>query len=129
MSIEVVDVEGFLAELPRLDRGQLLAIEAAWESTDPAARAIAWTTVQGRAVASGREKDLERGREAIVHWASTPEAITGQESGTRLDLLLTDLRRRAAPALIDAAAAVLLGDALDEGTRDVLLSPWRSRAP
>jgi hypothetical protein len=40
-------------------------------------------------------------------------------------LMDQDVRRTAAPALLDVAVALFLGDALDVVDRDALLRPWR----
>ncbi len=44
------------------------------------------------------------------------------------DLLLTDLRRTSAAAVLDAAAALLLGERLGEDDRAARLGPWRAVA-
>jgi hypothetical protein len=41
------------------------------------------------------------------------------------DRLLADVRQWAAPALLDAATGLLVGGALDQPDRDLLLARWR----
>ena len=51
----------------------------------------------------------------------------GDEAGSGLaDLMLADVRKAAAPTLLDAAAGLLYQDALSESDRTVLLDPWLS---
>jgi hypothetical protein len=119
---ETTDVEALLAELPDLDDAQLMSIIAAWENADPELRSRALRVLREKET-SARLGQAQRSVDAVSHWANTPELPIGSAP----DVLRSDLRRRAAPALSNAAAAMALGDALDPATRDVLLSPWRSR--
>jgi hypothetical protein len=51
----------------------------------------------------------------------------GDEAGSGLaDLMLADVRKAAAPTVLDAAAALLYQDAMSESDRAVLLDPWLS---
>jgi hypothetical protein len=122
------DLDRFLDGLSALDRGQLLAIAGTWETADSTARAAAWRSARRVAEALGWTHELDRTRETVAGWATTRLAITGWDSGAGMDRVLIDIRGRAAPALMDAAAAILLGDRLDEPSRAALLAAWESRS-
>lgn len=115
-------VDGLLAALPDLHRGQLTEIAATWASADNVATTAALARARDHARSAGREEDLRHGEDAIGHWATTPALPIGSAQ----DVLVADLRRGAAPALT-AAAAALLGEPLDPHDRDLLLAAWRSR--
>jgi len=111
--------------LPGLDRGELFALAGAHRTVD-SARQDAWKAVHEVVTADRADRDLDRLRTEVGAWASHLGSITGQEAGSGLsDLLMADARRAAAPAILDAAVAFLLGARLPERDRDVLLGPWR----
>jgi hypothetical protein len=116
-------VDRLLAALPDLDRGQLMEIAATWASADDGATTAALVRARERARSSGRVEDLKHSEEAIGHWATTPALPIGSAQ----DVLVADLRRGAAPALV-AAAAALLGEPLDPHDRDLLLAAWRNHS-
>jgi hypothetical protein len=115
-------VDGLVAALPDLDRGQLMNIVATWASVDSVATTDALARARDHARSAGLEEDLRQGEDAIGHWATTPALPIGSAQ----DVLIADLRRAAAPAL-SAAAAALLGEPLDPHDRDLLLAAWRNR--
>ncbi len=119
-------LDQLMSELAYLDRGQLLALAAAWRGGSEAARIAAWDEVRAALRRSRREKALEQARDMILRWATRPDAITGQEAGAGIaEMLLTDVRRPAMPALIDAAAAILVADQLPADAWLVLIGPWQ----
>jgi hypothetical protein len=104
---------GFLAEL--------------WEKEDQDARRSAWVQAKAAIEGAGLMKELDRIRIAVGEWMQTTssdfqgiEGLMGGSGGA------AGARRAAAPALIDYAAAVLAGDALDETEKAVLVRPWNS---
>ncbi len=120
-----IELEELFARLPRLDRGELFALAGAHHVRD-AAREEAWKSVREVVATDRVEQDLDRLRSEIGAWATHLGSITGQEAGTGTsELLLADARRAAAPAVLDAAVALLLGSRLPERDRTVLLRPWR----
>ena len=117
-------LDDLLRALPSLDRGELFAL-AAEHGQDPPGHAAAWVVARQVAERDGLAGEVDHLRADIVSWATNLGAITGQEAGTgTADLLLTDARRQAGTAVIDAAVALLLGDRLIEPYRSVLLGPW-----
>jgi hypothetical protein len=80
-----------------------------------------------RAARLGVSDELQRLQGHIVQWTGASGARSGLWTGGSpgRDLMLADLRRQAAPALMDAATAVVLGNALEERYREALLAPWK----
>jgi hypothetical protein len=119
------DVEDLLAELPYLDRGELLALAGA-QKKNQAARRAAWRAVEDAASQDGG-RGLDRLRHEVAAWATRLGAIVGDEAGSGLaDLMLADVRKVAAPTILDAAAALMYADDLSEADQAVLLDPWLS---
>ncbi len=119
------EVADLLEELPYLDRGGLLALAGA-QRRDRVARRAAWRAVEG-AAARDDGRDLDRLRHEVAAWATRLGAIVGDEAGSGLaDLMLADVRKAAAPTVLDAAVALLYRDDLSESDRAVLLGPWLS---
>ncbi len=120
------EVADLLAELPYLDRGELLALAGA-QKRNQAARYAAWRAIENAAVSQDGGRGLDRLRHEVAAWATRLGAIVGDEAGSGLaDLLLADVRKAAAPTVLDAAAALMYADDLSEADRAVLLDPWLS---
>ena len=110
-----------------LDRDQLLALVAARKGADESVLGGAWSEVKTALEVTGLEKEFDRFRNDLVAWARDGRMWRGDEMRGRIDEMeLSDLRTEALPALLDAAAALLLADRLDAGTRAVLLGSWES---
>jgi len=119
------EVADLLAELPYLDRGELLALAGA-QKKEQVARRAAWRAVEDAASRDGG-RGLDRLRHEVAAWATRLGAIVGDEAGSGLaDLMLADVRKAAAPTVLDAAAALLYQDDMSESDRTVLLAPWLS---
>ena len=120
------ELDAMFARLPGLDRGELLALAAAHGAADQA-REEAWRTVREVVSAAHLERDLDRVRVEVGTWATHLSSLTVQQLGGGLsDQLLAEARREAAPAVLDAAVAFLLGTALPDQDRAALLRPWES---
>ena len=118
------EVAHLLEELPYLDRGELLALAGA-QKQDQVARRAAWQAVEDAADAEDGRRTLDRVRHEVAAWATRLGAIVGDEVGSGLvDLMLADVRKAAAPTILDAAAALLYQDARSESDQAVLLGPW-----
>jgi hypothetical protein len=75
----------------------------------------------------GLRESLLRAEGEIVQWTGAAGARSGvwTAGSPARDLMLADLRRQAAPALMDAATALILGDALEARYPDALLAAWQ----
>jgi hypothetical protein len=119
------DVDLILARANDLDNGSLLVLAAGPASSTEldAARGRARQTIHRL----GLDAALERMEDAVAVWgfAEVPRTAGGWAWSAPGQDLAADLRRQAAPALLDAMMATMLGAALDEGDRELLLAPWR----
>jgi hypothetical protein len=98
-----------------------------WEKEDGGARRSAWGKAKPFIEKAGLTRDLDRVRSSVSSWmqanASDFQGIEGLLGGAGGP---AGVRRAAAPAFIDAAAAILAGDALDPDEQRVLVGPWRT---
>lgn len=119
-------VDDLLARAAQLDDAALLQL-AAGESSRAvldAARRRAGALIRRR----GMEADLDRAGGRIVAWsfANVPRGTASQAWGAPGQEMVADLRQRATPAIRDAVLATMLGPALDQYDRDLLLARWRA---
>jgi hypothetical protein len=124
-----VDLAEFLRILPHLETADLMAMSAAYDQADEAAR----NTARAAASAAARQRrlmdQLGELQGSIIQWAGSSISQSGVmtlEAVFQTDQMLGDVRRQAMPPLLDAATALLLGDALEPGAREALLEPWSS---
>jgi hypothetical protein len=110
-----------------LDSGALLMLGAEPSPTEAAEHARARAAARAGVARRGLSSELERVGAEIVRWSGVGGAGSGVYAPVSApgDLLLADLRRQALPALLDAAMALALGDALDPASRETLLVRWQ----
>lgn len=122
----MTDVAELLERLPFLGRGELMALAGA-QGPGAGARRAAWRSVEAVAGARDGGRMLDRLRGEVAAWATRLGSIVGDEAGTGLaDLRLAELRRAAAPTVLDAAVALMLWEDLSDADRTALLAPWQS---
>lgn len=123
-----VDLAEFLRVLPHLEGADLMAMTATYQNADVEARDAARVAASVAARKRGLLDELGQLQGSIIQWAgsdiSRSSAMT--LAGVRPDQVLGDLRLQAVPPLLDAATALLLGDALEASAREALLDPWSS---
>ncbi len=118
------DIEDLLAKADRLDSAGLLLLAARPTGGElDAARRRARQLVHRR----GLDEELERIEGRIAVWSFVDGARdTGMMTWVAPGQdVVADLRRQASPALLDAVLVAMLGTALDEMDRDLLLDRWR----
>jgi hypothetical protein len=113
----------FLDEIRQLDPVQLHAMAAL---RDPSGELeTAQREVVQRSTLGGWTDDLARVEGTVRDFCSRQLATTGQESGAGMrDVLLTEARRAAGLALIDAAVALIFYDKLSAQALQVLEGPY-----
>lgn len=118
---------GLLDRIAHLDREELRELAAAWRAVAPADREGAWVAVRRALRLTGRDRILEDVREQIELWgrAAGGSPWTWQ-FGTMTDVDRGNERRAAMPALLDAAAAIIARDRLDDDELAALGGPWDS---
>jgi len=124
-----MDLEEFLRVLPHLETGELLAIGAAYHDADEDAREAARTEASGVAKRRGLDDEIRQVQSSIIQWAVSD--ITRSQTLTFENVrasssMLGDVRQDNVPPLLDAATALVLGDALDSRSRELLLTPFSS---
>jgi len=119
----------FLA-LGKMRDVDLVALRAQWEGGDVATRERAWSKVHAKLRRDPRSRDFGEARDRLTTWA-TGSGVSWGGAFTRLPMIPGGLderllRRNAVPPLLDAIAAMLLDDLLDDDERETLLLPLRS---
>jgi hypothetical protein len=121
------ELDELLASMELLEDDDVAYLAELWEKEDGDARRSAWGKAKPAIEKAGLTRELDRVRTAVGSWmqasASDFQGIEGLLGGAGGP---AGVRRAAAPAFIDAAAAILAGDALVEGDRKVLAGPWRA---
>ena len=120
------DIDELLASMDLLSDDDVFDLAESWAKVDEDARRDAWVKAKAAIEQAGLMKELDRVRVSAGEWMQANssdfhgiEGLMGGAGGP------AGARRAAAPALIDFAAAILAGDALDEEDRRVLVHPWR----
>ena len=121
------EIDRLLAHLDELTDDDVWFLADLWQHEDSAARQRAWMRAKAAIEAAGYAKALNDVRAAVGDWMKATradfhgiEGLLGSASG------VTGGRQAAAPAAIDAAAAILAGDALDKDDQAVLSRPWQT---
>jgi hypothetical protein len=110
-----------------LDDDDVAYLAELWDKEDGDDRRAAWATAKPAIEKAGLMRELDRVRTSVGSWmqanSSDFQGIEGLLGGAGGP---AGARRAAAPAFIDAAAAILAGEALDAEQQRVLAGPWRS---
>ena len=120
-----LDLKEFLDMLPYLEASDLMAVSAAYRGGDGAARDATRERASAAARSRGLLDELGRLQGSIIQWAGADisQSAAYTFAGVRPDAMLGDVRVDSVPALLDAATALLLGDALSAEDRALLLEP------
>jgi hypothetical protein len=121
-------VESFLERLREVDKGQALALAAAWNAADEPRRRLAWRAVRRAARASTDKRALRDAQSAVMDWSNswTPIPMYGYPGTGVLAEDLAQVMREAVPALVDAVSALVVGGLIDGTDFETLYGPWRS---
>lgn len=120
-----LDLQELMNLLPYLEVAELMAVSAVYQQADAEARARAREAASAAARKVGQLEELGRLHSSIIQWAGadiSPTSAFTMEA-LRTNPMLGDVRVQALPALLDAATALLLYDALSTDERAVLLEP------
>ena len=120
-----LELKEFLDMLPYLEAADLMAVSAAYRGGDAAARDATRERAAAAARSRGLLDELGRLQGSIIQWAGSDmsQSAAYTIAGVRPDQMLGDVRVQAVPALLDAATALLLKDALSADDRALLLEP------
>ena len=123
-------VDRLFDRFERMTDAEFMLLRSAWEEQDPAARQGAWEWVKATVKERGRESLLNDARDRIASWVdnySTPMAmgdVPMSFAGSGMDP--GSIRRAAIPPMLDAIAATVAADGLDQDARWELLKPYES---
>jgi hypothetical protein len=123
---ESVAMDRFIDSLDLLDEPTLMVMVAAWGAISHRDHEAAWAEVRRVADREGLQGEVQEVRERAVRWSYRGSNIPAMPYSLQSEDQWVGLRREAAPALVDAALGIALGDRLDEFTSGVLLGPWIS---
>lgn len=120
-----LDLQEFMNLLPYLEAAELMAVSAAYQQADAGARAAARESASAAARNVGQLDELGRLHGSIIQWAGADVSPTSAFTmeGLRTNPMLGDVRVQAVPALLDAATALVLKDALPPEDQAALLEP------
>ncbi len=117
----------FADRVDRLTEADLVVLCETWASDDDEARHQAWLEVRAQADQTGRSNDLRQLQDGLVRWAGMP----ARSGLIPFAVLVPSLRhegtqrRESLAPLLDAGAALLLGDRLSADSFATLMHPWR----
>jgi hypothetical protein len=121
------ELDLFFARVARLTPGELLAMIAAGEDGDITATRLAFRASERAAKDAHLADELHAAREQVIAWATDAGPATAHVSGFAIaETIDANLRRRAAPELIGAAVAIVLGGRLRADDAQALLTAWHS---
>lgn len=116
------DVDAVLARLQSVDYGEALVLASL--AGDVGGRTAARAAMVGLARSSGREKALRAAEEEVRLWVNRWYAGGPQISGYGRDISPAEAARDAAPVIMDAVGAMVVGDLLPADEVDTLTGPW-----
>jgi hypothetical protein len=119
-----------LTVVSQLDDTDLIAMSAAWEGGDARVRERAWSKINAKLRHDPRSKMLDEARDWLSSWASRAQiswrgGIAGASVIIPGGIDVASLRREVFPAALDAVAAMLVDEVIDDDERDELLGPLR----
>ena len=128
--MKALDLEELLRMLPYLEEDELLEISASYAQSDATARDAARQAASAAAKSRKLGDELDRLQGSIIQWAGSNLSMTSAFTleNVRQNPVLHDLRVQAVPALLDAATALLLKDAISDVDRAALLEPIEAAA-
>ena len=122
--VESEAMNDFIGSLDLLNEANLMVLVASWGAVAQRDHEAAWAEVRRVATDDGLDADVKAVRDRAMQWAYRGTNIPAIPYSMMSDDEWLRLRREAAPALVDAALAVALGDRLGQSARNVLLAPW-----
>jgi len=119
-------IDELLDRLPAVTAEDALLMAQLWEEEDATGRQRAWQRAKAAIERAGLGEVLDRAREDVGFWMQATPAdyqgisgLMGREGGH------VSVRRAAAPAVLDAVAALLAEGDLQSADFDLLTRPWR----
>lgn len=121
------ELDRLLEALDPLTEDEMLVLVEAWDEQDEATRRRAWAKAKQEISRRGLDRTLERARHSVGRWAAAGRSdyhgiggLLGLPGGE------ARLRMLAAPAVLDAVAAMLAERILEDDELEVLMRPWQA---
>jgi hypothetical protein len=114
-----------------LDDVTLMHVVDAWQDEEETARREAWKRVKEALKQSGRGRLMDETRDRMSRWIG--DAKPGSDGAFYIPGVTwhqndkARLRADAAPAILDAAAVIIVGELLEQEDRTVLAGPFGAR--
>jgi hypothetical protein len=126
----VTDIDRVFAVLDRSSETDLIELSSLWTGGDADVRKAAWSKVTAIAQTDSRQQQLKEARDRLASWVNdlgiTWAGAYDRSIVVPMGVDQGNLRRNAVPPILDAIAAILFADALDEDERDELSAPFES---
>lgn len=116
-------VDALLERLETVDHGQALFLASI--GGDEWARQQARQALVEAANAGGRERELRAAQGEVTRWVNRWFSGGHQISGYGRDITPAQAAVGAAPVVLDAIGALVVGDLLSTDDRETLMGPWR----
>jgi len=118
-----VSVDELLDRLETVDQGEALFL-ARLGGDDPA-RSRARRSMLEATKRGGREHELGAAQHRVTHWVNTWFSGGFEIAGYGRDITPAEAAVKAAPAVLDAIGALVVGDLLSTDDFEALMGPWR----
>ena len=123
-------VDRLFDRFERMTDAEFIMLRAVWAEQDPAARQEAWSMVKAALRTQHRAAMLDDARNRIAAWVNNhPPAISQGDvpvGFSRSGMDANTVREEAIPPMLDAIAATIAADGLDQDQRWALLKPVAS---
>jgi hypothetical protein len=118
-----IQVDELLERLEKVDQGEALFL--AGISGGDEARSQARTAMLDAARRGGRERELGAAQDEVTRWLNTWFSGGHEIVGYGRDITPAEAAVNAAPAVLDAIGALVVGDLLSTDDFETLIGPWR----
>jgi hypothetical protein len=112
---------------------EFVILRSVWDHGDATARQDAWTSVKVWLKATKNDGLLDDARDRIGSWVNNYNPAIQMETGYTLGggqgMDQGSIRKAAFPPMLDAIAATICADGLDQDERHALLKPFQAIAP
>ena len=129
--METAALDAILARIPSLVLEDMRVLHAAWEGGDPGVRQRAWKRGKRILAQRGMEETYRDASDLVRRWVNDSRSVSARSTSMVFGTIPSfieqdglDLRIAAAPALLDAVLASIVGDDLEREELDELMAPW-----
>ena len=125
-------VDRLFDRFERMTDAEFVLLRSVWDDGDAAARQDAWTLVKVWLETTQRDGLLNDARNRVASWVNNYNPAiqldTGYTLGGGQGMDQGSIRKSAFPPMLDAIAATICADGLDQDERHALLKPYQAIA-